>query len=341
MRKGIDCKGREWEEIELYGKMIDATNLRFGELIALFPVICNGKRQWLCKCTCGNELVAAYNILNNGNTKSCGCYHKQIMKDRWSNYREENNCIGQRFGRLTTVKFLRVENESAIYLFHCDCGNDVELPLSMVKSGNTSSCGCLWKEWNDYTKGDIIGLRFSKLVVRSYVGIDKHGNTLFECDCDCGNTTLLPRDSLVRNKTHSCGCIASVGESNIKKILNNANIKYKHQQTFDDLVSDSGKELLYDFGILDDNNNVLRLIEFDGLQHYKPIKYFGGDDRFLKQQKNDYLKNQYARSHNIPLVRIPYSKRDTMTLNDLFGSEYLVAGDKENGEAFYQNRVSI
>lgn len=39
--------------------------------------------------------------------------------------------------------------------------------------------------------------------------------------------------------------------------------------------------------------------------------------------KNDTLKNQYALSHNIPLVRIPYSKRDSMTLDDILGDSYL------------------
>ena len=324
MRKGIDCKGREWEEIVLRGKMIDATGMRFGALVALFPVMCNGRRRWLCQCDCGNELVVSYNSLNSGNTKSCGCVLREKTKERWKQYREENNCIGQKFGRLTVIEFLRIENEDAIYLFHCDCGNNVELPLKMVKRGNTNSCGCLWKEWSDSTKSDIIGRRFDKLVVRAYVGIDQHGSTLFECDCDCGNSTILPRYSLVGNRTHSCGCIVSIGESNIKKILSNANITYKPQQSFSDLKSDVGGLLLYDFGILNNDGQVVRLIEFDGEQHYKPVKYFGGDNRFIKQQHLDELKNQYALSHNIPLVRIPYSKRDSMTLDDLLGDKYLI-----------------
>ncbi len=66
-----------------------------------------------------------------------------------------------------------------------------------------------------------------------------------------------------------------------------------------------------------------RLVEFDGEQHTNPYDFFGGEEKFLKVQHNDTIKNQYAISHNISLVRIPYSKRDSMVLDDLLGSEYI------------------
>lgn len=79
----------------------------------------------------------------------------------------------------------------------------------------------------------------------------------------------------------------------------------------------------YDFAIFDDNNNLIRLIEFDGPQHNKDTY-----DRFFESyeeiHKRDELKNNYCKLHNIPLVRIPYSKRDTMTLEDLMGDRFLV-----------------
>ena len=78
------------------------------------------------------------------------------------------------------------------------------------------------------------------------------------------------------------------------------------------------------FPVMSNNSEkVVRLIEFDGKQHEKPYDFFGGEEKFLKVQKNDTLKNQYALDHNIPLVRIPYKKRDSMTLDDLLGSEYV------------------
>lgn len=324
MRKGIDCKGKEWEEINLYGKMVNIARQNFGNLIALFPVRCNGKSQWLCKCNCGNELVVAYTLLNGGNTKSCGCYHRELMLNRWSQYRDDNNVIGMKYGKLTVVNFVCIDNGRAIYHFKCDCGNEIDFPLIRVKTGGTSSCGCLWTTWNDITKSDIIGQRFGKLVVESYAGINNLGGTQFKCLCDCGNSVIVSRNALVRGHTHSCGCMRSIGENNIKQILEDANICYKPQYAFDDLISEFGGYPLYDFAILNNNGSVERLIEFDGEQHNKPYNFFGGEEKFLKVKSNDDLKNQYALSHNIPLIRIPYSKRDSITLDDLFGNKYLI-----------------
>ena len=36
------------------------------------------------------------------------------------------------------------------------------------------------------------------------------------------------------------------------------------------------------------------LIEFNGKQHYQPIKYFGGTKQFNIQQKHDQMKKKWA-----------------------------------------------
>ena len=37
------------------------------------------KVQWLCKCECGKEVIATGNNLKNGNSKSCGCYNRELL----------------------------------------------------------------------------------------------------------------------------------------------------------------------------------------------------------------------------------------------------------------------
>lgn len=46
--------------------------------------------------------------------------------------------------------------------------------------------------------------------------------------------------------------------------------------------------------------------EYDGRQHYEPVDYFGGKEYFDNLQKNDLLKNELCKKHNIKLIRIPY-----------------------------------
>jgi hypothetical protein len=47
-------------------------------------------------------------------------------------------------------------------------------------------------------------------------------------------------------------------------------------------------------------------IEYDGLQHFEPVDYYGGELRFKEQIINDMLKNQYTKDNNIKLIRIGY-----------------------------------
>lgn len=41
------------------------------------------------------------------------------------------------------------------------------------------------------------------------------------------------------------------------------------------------------------------------------------------------MKNEWAKEHNIPLVRIPYWVRDKITLDMILKDEYLVSNIKE------------
>lgn len=55
---------------------------------------------------------------------------------------------------------------------------------------------------------DLIGRRFSRLVVTDRVRDDKTGRTAWMCLCDCGKTTRVPTGQhLLRGNTKSCGCI--------------------------------------------------------------------------------------------------------------------------------------
>ena len=68
------------------------------------------------------------------------------------------------------------------------------------------------------------------------------------------------------------------------------------------------------------------MIEFDGEQHYNDYRGLWNNinDPLAKRQKRDQEKNEYAKSHNIPLVRIPYWERDHITLDMLMGDKYLI-----------------
>ena len=65
---------------------------------------------------------------------------------------------------------------------------------------------------------------------------------------------------MASGNTQSCGCIGrSIGEYNIQKILKDNNINFKAEWTTSEIDYKR-----FDFAIIDINNKIVRLIEFDG-----------------------------------------------------------------------------
>jgi very-short-patch-repair endonuclease len=91
-------------------------------------------------------------------------------------------------------------------------------------------------------------------------------------------------------------CRKSKGEDKIMKILENRKINYIFQKRL------NYRGLSLDFFLPDSNT----AIEFDGIQHFEPVEYFGGEETFLKQRENDSLKNIYCSNNGINLLRIHY-----------------------------------
>ena len=86
-------------------------------------------------------------------------------------------------------------------------------------------------------------------------------------------------------------------------------------------------KLRFDFALFNSVNQICRLIEFDGEQHYESNIKNSGWNTYQKYEytyQNDQKKNKIAKDNNIPLVRIPYWERDNITLEMLLGDQYLI-----------------
>ena len=53
---------------------------------------------------------------------------------------------------------------------------------------------------------DRTGVRYGKLTAVARVGTNHLKKVLWECKCDCGNTTIVPSGALATGNTASCGC---------------------------------------------------------------------------------------------------------------------------------------
>ena len=173
----------------------------------------------------------------------------------------------------------------------------------------------------DIKPGDIFGYltALNRPHSAQMLGINKNSKEpVVKCQCKCGNIVYVRKSHLLglyrRSRTISCGCATmSSGELKIQQILEDTHTPYIYNYVIPEFSSSSP----FDFAILDDKNNVIRLIEFDGQQHYEVVKAFGGEEAFKKQQTYDENKNKYCKEHNIDLKRIPYWDFNKLTLDYL------------------------
>ena len=119
----------------------DITGQRFGRLTALKwtkEYSCS-QRIWLCKCDCGNYTKVAVNNLISGNTKSCGCLHKEEISKK-----SMKDLTNQRFGKLVAIAPTekRIDGR-VIWKCKCDCGNYAYISSHHLINGDTESCGCI------------------------------------------------------------------------------------------------------------------------------------------------------------------------------------------------------
>lgn len=63
---------------------IDLTGQKFGRLTVIKRVENDkyGTARWECKCVCGGKTITSTGHLKSGHTKSCGCYSKEIAKEK-------------------------------------------------------------------------------------------------------------------------------------------------------------------------------------------------------------------------------------------------------------------
>ena len=105
------------------------------------------------------------------------------------------------------------------------------------------------------------------------------------------------------NRGQGCPvCKESIGEKIINNYLEKKCLEFIQQKKFSDCVYHSG--LSFDFYLPEYNI----CIEYNGIQHYKPIEYFGGSEKFNYQLIRDKIKNDYCLKNNIHLIIIKYNE---------------------------------
>ncbi|MCC2248975.1 hypothetical protein JUJ52_03255 [Virgibacillus sp. AGTR] len=269
--------------------------------------------MWHCRCECGTERDIRAGTLKSGESKSCGCLKTDVLS-------KVRNLEGQTFGRWLV---LGVGSEQVVpsgrrlkrWVCECECGEVREVTEQSLVRGKSISCGCYRKEQHKekVVYEDLTGNKYGSWTVlervpdRFYPGGGRA--TMWKCHCACGTENIVAGNMLKSGISQSCGCafpFESKSETYVARYLDASDLTYTKQKIFDGLVGVGGRSLSYDFMVYKDGSP-LCLIEYQGEQHFKPVEYFGGEEKLKIQRQHDQLKREHAEAINLPLIEIHYS----------------------------------
>lgn len=112
---------------------------RFGSIVVLGINEEESKNKKRCilniECDCGKIKCVRASDVESGEVMSCG--NRKIHKIQYY-----DDIEGQKFGKLTAIKYTSTINKHAYWLCECECGNYCVVQSSNLKTKHTTSCGC-------------------------------------------------------------------------------------------------------------------------------------------------------------------------------------------------------
>lgn len=129
-----------------------------------------------------------------------------------------------------------------------------------------------------------------------------------------GEFWMTPNKHLIGEKCPKCS--QSRGEEFIYRILSCLNINFEKEFTIK-IKTLNRSSFRLDFAI--NIQNIWYLIEYNGIQHYQPCEYFGGEEKFKEQQIRDQELRDFVQTNNTKykLLEIDYRYNKQTTVNKI------------------------
>lgn len=229
--------------------------------------------------------------------------------------RKMKDITGQRFGRGVAIEPTDKRcGHNVVWRVKCDCGNEYFANVSHLISGQIQSCGCLRKEkmskLGKAAAKDITNQTFGQLTALEPTDKRNGGKIVWRCRCSCGNIVEVSINNLTCGRTTSCGCIKSLGEEEVSRLLREKNILFKQQFTDDRFRREKTQaKFRFDFALLDGEDRPIAFIEYNGQQHYQFANSgWNTEENFLETVDRDREKAELCDKYNIPLYIIRYDE---------------------------------
>lgn len=252
--------------------------------------------------------------------KKCSCNSEKILEQRDKMY--EDFIIKSKIIHSNKYDYSKVIYKNARTKVCIICPEHGEFwvtPDSHLKGHNCLKCSII-ENANNHRDNTEDFVSKSKLIHGNKYDYSKCvyiGNKLpVEIVCrKHGSFWQLPYNHLMKKGCPFCVDLSnSSGEKTIEKFLKDNSIEYKRQKTFIDCINPiTNHKLRFDFYI--PKLNIC--IEYDGRQHFYPVKKWGGYNALLTCIQRDNVKDNYCKDKNIKLIRISYKENILLKLNKL------------------------
>lgn len=246
----------------------------------------------------GYKIWICIDKLNSGKTPDSFSKYNPYTVENIKTFLRKNNCKAE----LLSTKYI---NSQSKLNWRCDLGHVFEMAWSEFKQGKRcAKCSGVYKRTNAEFLQEVLILVGNEY---SFLGKFEHVDKKIEVIHNKCNYKYEVTPYKFINREQRCPkCNDSKGEKRIEKYLESKNLSYISEYRF--LDCKNIYPLRFDFAVLDEQNKPSLLIEYDGKQHFRPYKYYGGEKEFELVRKRDAIKNNYCKTNNIKLIRIPYTK---------------------------------
>lgn len=249
------------------------------------------------KCPNGHQYNVAFNSFKFG--KRC----KQCQSHQFSFVKEYVESFDY---KLLSSSY---ETNSEKLTFQCNKGHIYESTFAKFKDRQHRCPVCKGINTSDRQRKDFGEVKKMFSAEGYKVISDKYINNKSKLlvECPSGHQYKVTSANFITG--YRCPkCTESTGEKAIRLYLEKYNIPHEQEYGFENLRGKLNSKFLFDFAVLNPDNSIKLLIEYDGEQHFIPKDFFGGEQGLIKTQKRDNIKNNYCEENKIPLLRIPYTE---------------------------------
>lgn len=295
--------GRPKKTHEQYVEEVNSLGNNEYEVLEKYTRSCNPTKMRHKKC--GKTFNMRPNQFISQGSRCPVCSMKEAGIKRAKSSKQFKKEIYDLVGKEYTVLGKYVRTRDKVLAKHNDCERNFYMsPGDFVRGARCPHCfGTFRKTTTEFKKDvyDLVGDEFT--VLGEYLN-NKADITMRHNKCGRIYTT---KPNCFLNGNRCAECYESSGEEAVASYLDEKEIHYEREYTFEDCFNIN--VLRFDFALFKEKE-LITLIEYQGQQHYAPVKLFGGEEAFGKQIKRDKIKRDYCKDNNIPLIEIPYTEKD-------------------------------